>query len=56
MMSKESNNVNSCMEKIFGGGSRLTQAFFQRLRQAELRVEQARQRLDLAYAARNALE
>ena len=39
-----------------GGGSRLTNAYFERLRQEELRVEQARERLDKAYAARNALE
>ena len=39
-----------------GGGSRLTEAYFQRLRQAELRVEQTQQRLNRAYAARNALE
>jgi hypothetical protein len=39
-----------------GGGSRLSEAYFQRLHQAELRVEQARQHLDQAYAARNALK
>ena len=39
-----------------GGGSRLTEAYFQRLREAELRVEHARHGLDLAYAARNALK
>lgn len=39
-----------------GGGSRLTEAYFQRLRQAELRVGQAHERQNRAYAARNALE
>ena len=39
-----------------GGGSRLTDAYFQRLRQIETRVAQAKERLDRAYAARNALK
>ncbi len=39
-----------------GGGSRLTGAYFQRLRQLETRVEQAKERLDRAYGARNALK
>ncbi len=39
-----------------GGGSRLTNAYFERLRQAEIRVEHAKQGVDKAYAARNALE
>lgn len=39
-----------------GGGSRLTGAYFQRLRQLETRVEQAKARLDRAYSARNALK
>lgn len=39
-----------------GGGSRLTEAYFQRIRSMEARVEQAKQRLDQAYAARNALK
>lgn len=39
-----------------GGGSRLTEAYFERLGQAELRVGQAHERLDRAYAARNALK
>ena len=39
-----------------GGGSRLTEAYFQRLRQIETRVAQAKERLDRAYEARNALK
>lgn len=39
-----------------GGGSRLTQAYFDRLRGLELSVERAKERLDRAYAARNALK
>lgn len=39
-----------------GGGSRLTEAYFQRLRKAETRVEEAKRRLDRAYAARNDLK
>jgi hypothetical protein len=39
-----------------GGGSRLTGAYFQRLRNLELAIERAKQRLDRAYAARNALK
>lgn len=39
-----------------GGGSRLTDAYFQRLRILETRVEQAKERLDRAYGARNALK
>lgn len=39
-----------------GGGSRLTEAYFQRVHGLEAAVEQAKQRLDLAYAARNALK
>lgn len=39
-----------------GGGSRLDEAYFQRLRGLERSVEQARLRLDRAYAARNALK
>lgn len=39
-----------------GGGSRLTERYFQRLRGLEARVEQAKRRLDRAYAARNALK
>ena len=39
-----------------GGGSRLTGTYFQRLRQLETRVEQAKARLDRAYSARNALK
>jgi hypothetical protein len=38
-----------------GGGSRLSEAYFLRLRAAETRVEEAKQRLDKAYAARNNL-
>lgn len=38
------------------GGSRLTEAYFQRLRQNEMRVEQSKERLDRVYAARNALK
>lgn len=38
-----------------GGGSRLTQAYFDRIRNLELAVEQAKQRLDQAYDARNNL-
>lgn len=37
-----------------GGGSRLSEAYFQRLQQSEVRVEEAKQRLDRAYAARKA--
>ena len=39
-----------------GGGSRLSEAYFQRLHGLEVAVEQAKQRLDRAYAARNALK
>lgn len=39
-----------------GGGSRLSEAYFQRLRRSEVRVEAAKQRLDRAYAARNSLK
>lgn len=39
-----------------GGGSRLTEAYFQRLRKVETRVEKAKQRLERAYAARNDLK
>lgn len=39
-----------------GGESRLTEAYFQRLRGLERAVERAKQRLDRAYAARNALK
>jgi hypothetical protein len=39
-----------------GGGARLTQDYFERLKVLEGRVEQARQRLDRAYDARNALK
>lgn len=38
-----------------GGGSRLTEAYFQRLRKLETQVVQAKKRLDRAYEARNAL-
>lgn len=38
-----------------GGGSRLTQVYFDRIRSLELAVEQAKQRLDQAYGARNNL-
>ena len=38
------------------GGSRLTEAYFQRLRQLATRVEGAKASLDSAYAARNALK
>ena len=38
-----------------GGGSRLTQAYFDRIRNLELAVGQAKQRLDQAYGARNNL-
>lgn len=38
-----------------GGGSRLTQAYFDRLLDLEVRGERAKQRLDNAYDARNAL-
>lgn len=39
-----------------GGGSRLSEAYFLRLRAAEMRVEEAKQRLDKAYVARNSLK
>jgi len=39
-----------------GGGSRLTQAYFDRIHRLERAVEQARARLDHAYQARNALK
>ena len=39
-----------------GGGSRLTEAYFQRLHNLEAAVERAKQRLDRAYAARSALK
>lgn len=39
-----------------GGGSRLTEGYFQRLRRLEMLVERAKERLDRAYAARNALK
>lgn len=39
-----------------GGGSRLTEAYFQRLRMLETQVVQAKKRLDRAYGARNALK
>jgi len=39
-----------------GGGSRLTEAYFQRLKNLEAQVKQAKQRLDKAYEARNALK
>ena len=39
-----------------GGGSRLTEAYFRRLHGLEVAVEQAKRRLDRAYAARNALK
>ena len=39
-----------------GGGARVTQAYFQRLKQLEDHVAQARTRLDHAYDARNALK
>jgi len=39
-----------------GGGSRLTEAYFQRLHQLETRVKQAKAGLDRAYRARNALK
>ena len=38
------------------GGSRLKEAYFQRLQHLETRVEKAKERLDRAYAARNALK
>jgi hypothetical protein len=38
-----------------GGGSRLTQAYFDRIHQLELSVKEAKQRLDKAYQARNDL-
>jgi Domain of unknown function (DUF4124) len=38
------------------GGTRMTQAYFDRLRFMEANVERARQRLDRAYAARDALK
>ena len=39
-----------------GGGTRLTQAYFERLKMLEDRVAAARARLDRAYDARNALK
>jgi hypothetical protein len=39
-----------------GGGTRLSQGYFDRLKSLEDRVDQARQRLDRAYDARNALK
>ncbi|HYL88573.1 MAG TPA: DUF4124 domain-containing protein [Burkholderiales bacterium] len=39
-----------------GGGSRLTGAYFERLRELERAVDKAKVRLDRAYAARNALK
>ena len=39
-----------------GGGSRLTEAYFQRLRQLDTRVDGAKASLDRAYSARNALK
>ena len=39
-----------------GGGARLTQGYFKRLKTLEERVALARQRLDRAYDARNALK
>jgi len=39
-----------------GGGSRLTQAYFDRLHDLELGVERSKQRLDNAYDARNELK
>ena len=39
-----------------GGGSRLNEAYFHRLRALQTAVERAKQRLELAYAARNALK
>ena len=39
-----------------GGGSRLTQAYFDRLHDLELAVERAKNRLDSAYDTRNALK
>jgi hypothetical protein len=41
---------------IAGGGSQLTQAYFDRIHELELAVQQAKQRLDNAYAARNELK
>lgn len=38
-----------------GGGSRLSEAYFERLRRSEARVEAAKQRLDNAYTARKTL-
>ena len=43
-------------EGMRGGGSRLTQAYFDRLHSLALEVERAKQRLDRAYQARNALK
>jgi hypothetical protein len=40
---------------IVGGGSRLTQAYFDRIHNLELGVEQANRRVDKAYDARNEL-
>jgi hypothetical protein len=39
-----------------GGGTRMTEAYFERLKMLEDRVAQARKRLDAAYAARDALK
>ncbi|MBW8078419.1 MAG: DUF4124 domain-containing protein [Gallionella sp.] len=39
-----------------GGGTRLTEDYFLRLRNLELQVEQAKARLDQAYTARNSLK
>jgi len=39
-----------------GGGSRLTETYFQRLKNLEAQVNQAKRRLDKAYEARNALK
>ena len=39
-----------------GGGTRLTEAYFQRLQDLEAQVKLAKERLDKAYEARNALK
>ena len=39
-----------------GGGTRFTQAYFDRIRSLERQVDTAKQRLDLAYEARNSLK
>ena len=39
-----------------GGGSRLTQAYFDRLHALEMRVEREKQRLDLSYQQRDSLK